>query len=108
MSELADYLQGAAQDIVIDLSFHRYRAGAAPVFCNKVNFNSFLHSCSFRAVHWSVLAEPLADVFNVETMASNARGHASAAANRRVREVDPFAAHRGGNFRVEGACATLG
>lgn len=71
---LADYLQGAAQDIVIDLSFHRYRAGAAPVFCNKVNFNSFLHSCSFRAVHWSVLAEPLADV---ETMASNARGHAS-------------------------------
>ena len=51
--ELADYLQGAAQDIVIDLSFHRYRAGAAPVFCNKVNFNSFLHSCSFRAVHWS-------------------------------------------------------
>ena len=88
--ELADYLQGAAQDIVIDLSFHRYRAGAAPVFCNKVNFNSFLHSCSFRAVHWSVLAEPLADV---ETMASNARGHASAAENRRVREVDPFAAH---------------
>ena len=37
-----------------------------------------------------MLAEPLADV---ETMASNARGHASAAENRRVREVDPFAAH---------------
>ena len=94
-----------------------------------------------------MLAEPLADV---ETMASNARGHASAAENRRVREVDldgsihfrfgwfnhktartqradspqfvPMAGagfcleenptspitHRGGNFRVAGACATLG